>query len=101
MCWEEFTENTTHPCSGCEDFNPLSQKCKSNGGCAREYTKPPLGIKPGYIATEQRIADLVAAMQRQIGNNKMDEITTILLKMWAKEIILQAELLEKLNKGQE
>ena len=61
------------------------------------YDKPPLGIKPGHIATEQRIADLIAAMQRQIDNNAMDEISVILLKMWAKEIILQAELLEALK----
>lgn len=61
------------------------------------YDKPPLGVKPGHIATEQRIADLIAAMQRQIDNNAMDEITIILLKMWAKEIVLQAELLERLK----
>ena len=30
----DYDENV-HPCEGCEDFDPLNQTCKSNGGCGR------------------------------------------------------------------
>lgn len=32
-------DETIHPCRGCEDFEPLSGWCTSNGGCANPRIK--------------------------------------------------------------
>lgn len=35
--YDEIDERI-HPCRGCEDYDPLNDSCKSNGGCAKPLT---------------------------------------------------------------
>lgn len=61
-----------------------------------ENKKPPLGIPPYGIITTMRIKDIVKAMDRYIEDGN---INTYLFTIWAKELICQCELLEKMERG--
>lgn len=57
-----------------------------------DYTKPPLGAPPAYIAAEARIKELADAISRASveGRNYTGHITK-----WANEIIWQCGLMDK------
>lgn len=59
---------------------------------ARQIEKPPLGVRPAWIAAWQRIGELAEGIIRQCENatGKAD-----LCKEWASEIILLCEFIEK------
>ena len=60
--------------------------------------RPPLGIPPYEITAYLRIKDIVKAMDRYI---EADLMNNNLFLNWAKEIICQIELLEKMNEKDE
>ncbi len=53
--------------------------------------KPPIGVKPYYIASCERINDLAEAIQRYSATSKYKVI-----KLWAEEVICHCDLLEKM-----
>lgn len=55
--------------------------------------QPVLGVAPYYIVAEIRIKNLTGAIQRQF-EQKPD---LKLIKKWAQEIVIQCEVIEKLN----
>lgn len=61
-----------------------------------ENKKPPLGIPPYGITTIMRMKDIVKAMDRYIESGN---INTNLFAIWAKELICQCELLDKMERG--
>lgn len=60
--------------------------------------KPPLGIKPYYIAAWQRIGELIEAIERQYESADGD---AGLVEKWANEIGWQASMIEALRGGQD
>lgn len=61
-----------------------------------EYNKPPLGAKPYYITAICRIAELSKAIHSFYDySQELDRINYI--KKWASEIILQCELIERMQ----
>ena len=56
--------------------------------------KPPLGAKPYYIASGDRIHELAEAINRHAGspNRNLDY-----MRKWAREIIAQCDLIEKME----
>ena len=54
--------------------------------------KPALGVEPAWLHAWSRIADLVDAIERQYYSQDMDAAP---VKKWAREIILQCEIIEK------
>jgi ribulose 1,5-bisphosphate carboxylase large subunit-like protein len=60
----------------------------------KDYTKPPLGASPAYIPAENRIKELAEAITRTSieGRNYTGHIS-----MWAREIIMQCEIMEKIK----
>jgi hypothetical protein len=64
-----------------------------------ENKRPPLGTPPWYITARMRLKDLNNAINRYL---EEDHINTTCIKEWAKEIIAQCELMEKMDrKGDE
>lgn len=59
-----------------------------------DYTKPPLGAIPAYIPAENRIKELAEAIARTSAEGR---VYTGHITMWAREIILQCELMEKIK----
>ncbi len=57
-----------------------------------DVQKPPLGACPYYIVAEDRIHELTAAIER---SNALHNSKNI--KQWAKEIILQCDLIEEMK----
>lgn len=55
--------------------------------------KPPLGVAPAYICAEQRIAELSEAIVRCLDDKHYG-----IIKIWAKEIYLQADLLLQMGR---
>ena len=53
-----------------------------------KMNKPPLGVKPSFVAGEERIASLCDAIERNLEYGAYSQI-----KKWAKEIYLQSDLL--------
>lgn len=58
--------------------------------------KPPLGIKPAFIAGEERIQGLLEAINRQLGYGSCENI-----KKYAKEIYLQADLIQQMEERED
>ncbi len=57
--------------------------------------KPPLGCKPGWLVSQERILELSEAIGRYaiaVGTSKTD-----MIREWATEILLQCDLLDKLE----
>lgn len=54
--------------------------------------KPPVGVKPYYILSGERISDLAGAIQRYSRTKKYK-----IIKLWAKEIICHCDLIKKLS----
>lgn len=50
--------------------------------------KPPLGIKPAYVNSPERIAELAGAIQRYAaeGDRRLS------IRVWAKEILMQLDI---------
>jgi hypothetical protein len=61
--------------------------------CKEGYPAPPLGATPYYITIEKRIQELSGL----IGRSKIP-YDTDLIKAWAKEIILQCDLVKEMDK---
>lgn len=55
------------------------------------YEKPPLGCKPAYISSPERIVELSKAITRQAE----DMCNEQLIRRWATEILYHCEILEK------
>ena len=55
------------------------------------YNRPPLGVKPCWVAAEGRIGDLADGIKRQLGAESPDYD---LIRRWSKEIGWQCELIE-------
>ena len=62
-------------------------------------TKPPLGVAPACVRCPERIKDLADAISRQtdprFGTMALDPI---LVKGWAKEIVMQCDIWMELGK---
>lgn len=58
--------------------------------------KRPLGVPPYYINVSARIAELSEAIYRYAGEPMRS--STPLIKEWAKEIVAQCDLVEKMEK---
>jgi transcriptional regulator with XRE-family HTH domain len=63
----------------------------SIGEMGRVHTRPPIGVKPYYVASIQRIQELADAISRNPGNMKM-------AAEWACEILEQVELTKRMRK---
>lgn len=63
-----------------------------------EERKPPLGVKPFYVAAWQRIGELIGAIERQYESGDGD---TKLVQKWANEIGWQATIIESLRSEQD
>ena len=57
--------------------------------------KPPLGVKPYWIHSSERILDLCGAIERYTCYSI--RIETDFIKRWAKEIVEQCEIIERLR----
>lgn len=53
--------------------------------------KPPLGCKPAYISSPERIVELSKAITRQAEDTCNEQ----LIRRWATEILYHCEILEK------
>lgn len=64
---------------------------------AKIIDKPPLGVRPAYVAAWQRIRELIEGIRRQYespdGNSE-------LVKKWAIEIKLQCQIIEVIGKDE-
>ena len=60
--------------------------------------KPPLGVKPYYVAAWQRIGELIGAIERQY---ESADGSAELVEKWANEIIWQASMIKALRGGQD
>lgn len=54
-------------------------------------TKPPLGCKPAFVSSQERIIELSEAITR----NAKDTCNEYLIKKWATEILYQCEIMTK------
>lgn len=61
---------------------------------ARLIEKPPLGVRPAWIAAWQRIGELAEGIIRQYESS---DGKTELCEKWAEEIIMQCEIIEKMR----
>ena len=59
------------------------------------YTKPPIGVMPYYISATRRIEELADAIKRNAATGNY-----VYVKQWAREIILQIDLFDKMAKGE-
>ena len=53
--------------------------------------KPPIGVKPAWMAAWQRISELIDAIERQYESHNGD---ANLVKLWAEEITWQCSIIE-------
>lgn len=60
-------------------------------GCPHVDTKPPLGCKPAFVSSQERIVELSEAITRQA----KDTCNEYLIKKWATEILYQCEIMMK------
>ena len=60
----------------------------------QDFTKPPLGATPAYIPAENRIKELAEAIIRVSTEGRNH---TGLISLWAEEIALQCQLMEKMR----
>ena len=59
-----------------------------------QQSKPPLGVKPYWLVAWNRISDLTEAIERQYEDENGN---TELVELWAKEIVLQCQILKQLK----
>lgn len=59
-----------------------------------QLSKPPLGVKPYWMVAWSRISDLAEAIERQYEDENGN---TELVELWAREIILQCQILKQLK----
>lgn len=61
-----------------------------------KQSKPPLGVKPYWMVAWSRISDLIEAIEGQYedasGNAE-------LVELWAREIVLQCQILNRLKES--
>jgi len=64
---------------------------------ARPIEKPPLGVRPAWVAAWQRIGELAEGIVRQYESNNGD---VDLVQLWSKEIDVQCRIINvaKCNK---
>ena len=81
----------------------IEEKKTVNDNCNTEQTefkktfkKPPIGAIPAFICAEERIRDLTGAISRAAESvDNTSEIT-----MWAREIIMQCNIIDSLKENQ-
>lgn len=56
--------------------------------------KPPLGCKPSWLASQERIETLGEAIVRYAYHPNVNGTTTKQIKAWAKEILYHCEIME-------
>lgn len=61
-----------------------------------DMQKPPVGVKPGWLCATQRISELASAIHRYVYDERVG-VNIRLMRMWAEEMILQLEILDKLT----
>lgn len=76
------------------DYGNASTACTRAGDA--EMHKPPIGIKPGWLYATERISELASAIHRYVYDERVG-INIRLMRMWAEEMILQLEILDKLT----
>lgn len=64
---------------------------KANDDGKSVSSKPPLGCKPAYISSPERIVELSKAITRQAEDTCNEQ----LIRRWATEILYHCEILEK------
>lgn len=60
----------------------------------------PIGAKPGWLCSAQRIAELAGAINRYAEDGHGD-FRRILIRGWAEEIILQCDIWDKVTEQNE
>lgn len=64
---------------------------------ARTIEKPPLGVRPAWVAAWQRIGELAEGIVRQYESNNGD---VDLVQLWSKEIDVQCKIINVAKKQQ-
>lgn len=62
-----------------------------------EFRKPPIGVKPSWLAATERIKELADGISRYAGYNGSLEDKTAVMRVWASEIIWQCNIVDKLQ----
>ncbi len=61
----------------------------------QELGKPPIGAQPYWYIGRERIMELCRAIEEYAVYSTLESVGT--MKMWAKEIVLQCEMIEKMK----
>lgn len=64
----------------------------------QDLRKPPIGTKPYWIGASKRISELCEAIKRYTDYSAAR--STDLIKLWAKEIVMQCEIIEKMRENE-
>lgn len=73
----------------------LWTKDQMGGVTMGETGKPPIGVPPYWIVARDRIIELCGAIERNATYSTRE--TADAIKIWAKEIMLQCNLIEKVG----
>lgn len=61
----------------------------------QELEKPPIGAPPYWYIGRERIMELCRAIEEYAVYSTLESVGT--MKMWAKEIVLKCEMIEKMK----
>ncbi|BDZ81393.1 hypothetical protein [Claveliimonas bilis] len=61
----------------------------------QELGKPPIGAPPYWYIGRERITELCRAIEEYAVYSTLESAGT--MKMWAKEIVMQCEMIEKMK----
>lgn len=64
----------------------------------QDLRKPPIGTKPYWISASKRISELCEAIKRYTDYSAAR--STDLIKLWAEEIVMQCEIIEKMRENE-
>lgn len=56
------------------------------------YEKPPLGVRPTYVSSSQRIKELAQAI---LNNSDRADLSAAHIHLWASEILAQVYIIQK------
>ena len=59
-------------------------------------SKPPIGVKPGWLYAAQRISELAGAIQRY-ADDEHGTSRRFLMRMWADEILMQLDIWDEVT----
>lgn len=86
-------KSETCTCNKFKNYHIYSayHECHIKGGFKEKGStdKPPLGVKPCYIQSSERIKDLAEAISRYADRGDYQ-----VLRKWAKEILMQCDVAE-------